>query len=68
MARQAKRAAYGTLNIGVGLSSGDDGSTDAALGDGNDLRAVNKPIGVLAKDSELGHDTLEAGDHQIVVG
>lgn len=68
MARQAKRAAHGTLDIGVGLSSGDDGSTDAALGDGNDLRAVNKPVGVLSKDSELGHDTLKARDHQIVVG
>lgn len=44
-----------------------DGLLDCGLGDGDDLRAVNEVVAVVAKDSKLSNSGLEAVDHEVLL-
>ena len=59
---------YGGVDVGDGLAGRE--CTNLNLGSrryGNDIRAVDEVVGVLANDCELCHDCFKFGYHRIMV-
>ena len=61
------RGTHSLLNIPVGLASGEGRAASEGLGGGDDLRAVNHRIRVVAELSEGGEDELEVGLELVLV-
>lgn len=66
---QHNKGTYSSLNVSETLASGELSSGRLGLrGDGDDVGAVGERTDVVSKNGHLSHDSLELGNHGVVVG